>query len=71
VLENSSNSLPSTKTIQRKALKGTTYLKILWQGFKTSDGWTIKYMHFKGLAHYWRIKLTLSFPTGFLEKLLS
>jgi hypothetical protein len=29
VLENSSNSLPSTKTIQRKALKGTTYLKIL------------------------------------------
>lgn len=43
VLENITNGLPSTKeTVQRKALKVTTFLKVLRQDFKTSDGWAVK-----------------------------
>jgi hypothetical protein len=72
VLENSKNSPPITKeTVQRKALKVATFLKSLWQDFKTSDGWAVRFMHCKGLARYGRITLAQNVSTDYLEKLIS
>jgi hypothetical protein len=51
VLEERKNGLPFTReTIRMKALEIATSLKILWQDFKASNGWAVRFVRHKGLA---------------------
>jgi hypothetical protein len=62
VLEKCKNGLPVIReTLQ--ALEIATSLKMPQQDLKASNGWAIRIMHHKGLAHRWRTTLSQKLPT--------
>jgi hypothetical protein len=53
-----------------KALEIATSLKIPRQDFKASNGWAVRFMRHKGLAHHQRTTLVQKLPTDYVEKLI-